>query len=271
MSAMLRLTLSVVASLAVVALSPVGVRTQSAVARHDLTARPPLEVNANIRVHKVMGETGTFMVGEFRPGFRNTPHHHTHDQINVGISNTFDIVTPAKSYPVSRLRGLMIPADVSHGNLVATDAAAPLLIEFQPVRRTDFPPEREKVVFPTASAPTPPPADSLELDFRPGSATWQRHPSGVRVSSRKGVRAAVSAMEIPASLKTPIAIRSQLPDAELFVYVLDGSVEASAGNTRHTASTGILFVNPPIAPSLHVRSMGPSASVLLIFEAVKAK
>lgn len=268
---MLRLTFHVFASLAVLVLSTAAGRTQSSVATYDLSGRPPVEVSANFRIHKVMGEIGTFMLGEFAPGFKNTPHHHTHDQINVGISHAFEIVTPAKPYPVSRLRGLFVLPDISHGNLVAAAAPAPLLIEFQPVRRADFPPEREKVVFSRAAAPTPPPAESLELDFRPESATWQRQPSGVRVSSRNGVRAAVSAMEIPASLKTPVAIRSQLPDAELFIYVFDGSVEATAGNARHAASTGILLVNPSSAPPLQVRAAGSAASLLLIFEAVKAK
>lgn len=271
MRAMRRLTLGLMAAIAAVALSPIAARTQSPVARYDLNGRPPLEVTANFRIHKVMGEFGTFMLGEFAPGFKNTPHHHTHDQINVGIANVFDIVTTAKPYPVSRLRGLFVLPDVSHGNLVAADAATPLLIEFQPVRRTDFPPEREKVVFPRAAAPAPPPAEGLELDFRPQSATWQRQSSGVRISSRQGVRAAVSAMEIPASLKTPVAIRSLLPDAELFVYVFDGSVEATAGNARHAASSGMLLVNPPSAPALQVRSTTPAASMLLIFEAAKAK
>lgn len=218
-----------------------------------------------------MGEIGTFMVGEFVPGFKSTPHNHTHDQINVGISSAFDIVTPAKPYPVSRLRGLVVPPDVLHGNLVAADATAPLLIEFQPVRRTDFPPEREKVVFPRSSAPTPPPAESLALDFRPESATWQRLPGGARVNARRGVAAAVSAWEIPPSLKTPVDLRPQLPAAELFVYVLDGSVEARAGNDRHAASAGILLVNPPNALPLQVRSTAPATTVVLMFEAVKPR
>lgn len=229
-----------------------------------------MSVNANLQIHKVMGEIGTFMLGAFAPGFKNAPHHHTHDQINVGISNAFDIVTPAKPYPVSRLRGLLVLPDVPHGNVVAADAATPLLIEFQPVRRTDFPPEREKVVFPRAESPASPPAESLEIDFRPESSTWQRQPSGLRVSSRKGVRAAVSAMEIPASLKTPVAIRPLLSDAELFLYVFDGSVEATAGNARHAASAGILLVNPPSAPALQVRSAAGTA-IVLVFEAAKPK
>lgn len=264
------MTFSLVASVAV-ALSPAVVQTQSGASKHDLRGRPALEVNANIRVHKVMGEIGTFMIGEFAPGFKSAPHHHTHDQINVGISSAYDVVTTAKPYPVSWLRGLVVPPDVQHGNLVAADALAPVLIEFQPVRRTDFPPEREQVTFPMAPTATPPPAKSLELDFRAESTAWQRLPSGARVNARKGVAAAVAAWEIPASAEVPIDIPSQLPAAEQFVYVLDGLVEARAGKDRHAAPAGILLVNPPGAPPLWVRSTGGGTSVLLVFEAAKAR
>lgn len=268
---MLRMTFGLLASVAVVVLSLAVVQSQGGASKHDLRGRPALEVNANIRVHKVMGEIGTFMVGEFAPGFKSAPHHHTHDQINVGISGTHDVVTTAKPYPVSLLRGLFVPPDVQHGNLVTADAPAPVLIEFQPVRRTDFPPEREKVAFPVAPAATPPPAESLELDFRAESAAWQRLPSGVRVNARKGIAAAVAAWEIPAPARVPIDIRPQLPAAELFVYVIDGVVEARAGDVRHAAPAGILLVNPPGAPPLQVRSTGGGASVLLVFEAAKPR
>ena len=266
---MLKPIIGVVAAAIVVALSPAAGGTQGVVARYDLTAAPPLEVNANIRIHKVMGDIGTFMLGEFAPGFKSTPHHHAHDQINVGISNTFDIVTATKPYPVSRLRGLFVLPNVSHGNLVAADAAPPLLIEFQPVRRTDFPPEREKVTFPMAAAPVSP-SDNLELDFRPESRTWQRQPSGVRTSASRGTAAAVAAWEIPASLTTPIEIPPQLPGAEVFAYVVEGAIDAQSQSGRHAAPAGTLLVNPPNASPLQVRSSN-GTSILLIFEATKPK
>jgi quercetin dioxygenase-like cupin family protein len=259
------------ASVAVLVLSPAGVRTQGVASTHDLRGRPALEVNANLRIHKVMGQIGTFMVAEFAPGFKPAPHHHTHDQVNVGISGVYHVVTTTQPYQVSLLRGLLVPPDVQHGNQVTADALAPVLIEFQPVRRTDFPPERERVTFPMASTATPPPAENLELDFRAESAAWQRLPSGARVNAKKGIAAAVAAWEIPASAKVPIDIRSQLPAAELFVYVIDGLVEARAGSDRHAASAGILIVTPPGAPPLQVRSTGGGTSVLLVFEAAKPR
>lgn len=122
-----------------------------------------------------------------------------------------------------------------------------------------------------ASAATPPPAESLDLDFRAESAAWQRLPGGARVNARKGIAAAVAAWEIPPSAKVPVDIRSQLPAAELFVYVIDGLVEARAGDVRHAAPAGILLVNPPGAPPLQVRSTGGGTSVLLVFEAANPR
>jgi hypothetical protein len=57
---------------------------QSSPTRHDLTVQPLMELNSNIRIKKVMGEIGTFALGEFNAGFTSNPHHHTYEQINIG-------------------------------------------------------------------------------------------------------------------------------------------------------------------------------------------
>jgi hypothetical protein len=62
---------------------PLGAQTSSAT-RHDLTLQPLMELNSNIRIKKVMGEIGTFALGEFNAGFTSNPHHHTCEPINIG-------------------------------------------------------------------------------------------------------------------------------------------------------------------------------------------
>jgi hypothetical protein len=252
----------------VVVVSATSWASQVRVARYDMGPPAALGVNANLRITKVMGEIGTLMLGDFTAGWKNTPHHHTHEQINVGISGAFAIVTTAGPHDVSRRRGLFLPPDVQHGNDVSGRTINPILLEFQPVRRLDFPPERQDVAFPRASAPTPAPA-GIELDFTPESSTWVRLPNGARVSARKGNRAAVSAWDLAAGLTEPTDLRGQLADAERFLYVAEGSADAHVGGERHAASAGTALVVSPDAPPIQIRATGAGAALVLVFEAAK--
>lgn len=256
---------AVIASM-VIACSAATGHGQSRVTRYDLAASPTVEIGANLRIKKIMGEVGTFMFGTFKAGWKNTPHHHTHEQINIGVTGAFNIVTPTTPHKVSRLQGLVIPPDVMHGNDVTGETQDPLLIEFQPVRRVDFPPEREKVAFKTADAPTPAPAD-MDLDFRPEASGWQPHASGARMNIKRGKGVAISAWQLPSSLKEPVEIRPQVPGAELFVYVLEGAVDAVVGGERHDAAGGVLLVIAPNAAAPRLRPT--SASVVLVLEAAR--
>lgn len=257
----------VIASVVVACSVSIG-QGQSRVTRYDLTTAPVVEIGANLRIRKIMGEVGTFMFGTFKAGWKNTPHHHTHEQINIGVTGAFNIVTPTTPHNVSRLHGLVIPPDVMHGNDVSGETQDPLLIEFQPVRRVDFPPEREKVAFKVADAATPAPAD-MDLDFRPETSGWQNHASGARMNIKRGKGVAISAWQLPASTREAVEIRPQVPGAELFVYVLDGDVEATVGGDKYAASTNVLLVIAPNAPAPRVRTTG--ASTVLVLEAAKVQ
>lgn len=241
---------------------------QAQVTRLELSTLPDLAVGQNLRIKKVMGQIGTFMIGTFKAGWKNTPHHHTHEQINVGLGGAFNIVTPATPHEVSRLRGLLIPPDVFHGNDVSSATDSPLLIEFQPVRRVDFPPEREKVAFRIAAAPVTAP-EGMDLDFRAESTTWRRLAEGIRVNSKKGVGAAVSAWEMSSAAKNAIDLRPQITGAEQFVYVFEGAVDVTVGAERHAAPAGTLLVIAPNATA-QIRATG-ALSRLLVFEATKVQ
>lgn len=66
----------------------------SALTFHDLKLLPLLDLNSNIRIKKVIGEIGTFMLGEFSAGFKSNPHHHTYAQINIGLTGKFTLRIP---------------------------------------------------------------------------------------------------------------------------------------------------------------------------------
>lgn len=258
-----------IACLVIVAGSTAVGNGQGRVTRYDVGALPMVEIGTSLRIKKVMGDIGTFMIGTFAAGWKNTPHHHTHEQINVGLTGTFNIVTPATPHEVSSMRGLIIPPDVMHGNDVTAQKESPLLIEFQPVRRVDFPPEREKVTFPRAAGPVTAP-DSMDLDFRSGSSTWQRVNDLVRVNVKKGAGVAVSAWQVSAGAKDNFVLRAQIPGSEQFIYLHEGAVELMIGGEKHAAAAGTLLVIAANSPTAQVRGTG-AASVLLVFEATKVQ
>lgn len=247
-----------------------GSASENKIAVYDLSAMPMLENNANVSTKKVMGEIGTFMLGEFRAGIKTTPHHHTHEQINIGLSGEFDIVSSSTPFRIAARRGVLMPPDVIHHNDVSGASAKPLEIEFQPVRRLDFPPERQKVTFPAAPDPRPMPDPArMTLDFSRESGDWERLPNGTRVKSATGKGVAVSAWEVSKSATRFFDLRLHVPGAEQFVFVLDGAVEARSGDQYRSAPTGALVVNPPNSRPLQIAAKGQAGATVLVFEATK--
>lgn len=254
---------ALVAGMAVSALSA----QPSAPVLHDLTGMPELELNSNIRIKKVMGEIGTFALGTFRAGFKSAPHHHTYEQINVGLTGAFTLPVAGIRHTVSARRGVAIPPDVEHNNDVPGDAGDPELIEFQSARRLDFPPERQQIVLPVGPAALPVPAGrQVAFDFGSSSPGWQAIAKGVRMHASTGGTTAISAWEFATSADEEIPLRVLLPGAEQFVYVVNGVVEATSEARRFAVNSGALAVNPLGGQPLRIRRQGKQPALLLVFE-----
>jgi quercetin dioxygenase-like cupin family protein len=235
---------------------------------HDLGAIPELELNANIRIKKVMGEVGTFALGKFRAGFKSTPHHHTYEQINIGLTGAFALPVAGVRHTVSAMRGVAIPPDVEHNNDVPGDAGDPALIEFQSARRLDFPPERQQIALPIGpTALSVPPGRQVAFDFGSSSPGWQAIAKGVRMHARTGGTTAISAWELASTVQDAITLRLLLPGAEQFVYVVDGVVEATSEARRFAMRSGALLVNPSGGQPLRLGRQGNQPALLLVFEA----
>jgi len=247
----------------------VALNAQSpALALHDVRGMPKLEINANIRTSKVMGDVGTFMLGQFRAGFKSAPHHHTYEQINVGLLGGFTLPVAGTRHPVSAMRGVLIPPDVEHNNDVPGDSGDPELIEFQSARRLDFPPERQQIVLPVGPTALPVPQDrQVAFDFSSTSAGWRTIAAGVRMQASAGSTTAISAWEFLPTAKGSVDLRLVLPGAERFVYVVDGAVQASADTTRLVAKAGALLVSASGASPVRVERQGSQPALLLVFEA----
>lgn len=242
--------------------------TTNHAAFHDLKALPELEVSADITIKKVMGEVGTFMLGRFRAGFKSAPHHHTYEQINIGLTGMYTLPVAGRRHTVSALRGVVIPPDVEHNNDVPQDAGDPELIEFQSTRRLDFPPERQQVTLPVGPTALPvPQGRQVEFDFGASSSGWKTIMRGVRMQASTGNTTAISAWELLPAAQDSVDLRLLLPGAERFVYVAEGSVEATADTKRIVMNPGALLVSASGASPLRVGRQGGQRALLLVFEA----
>ena len=245
---------------------PLGAQKSPATS-HDLTAQPLMDLNSNIRIKKVMGEIGTFALGEFSAGFKSNPHHHTYEQINIGLSGAFTLPVGGTAHTVAPLRGVVIPPDVEHNNDVPA-TANPVLIEFQSTRRVDFPPEREKVSLPVGPIALPVPAGrQVVFDFSAASTGWDTLANGVRLKASVGTVTAIAVWEIPSAARESFELRRQLPGAEQFAYLVAGAIEGGAGTERFAMTPGVLLVGSPGGPPLRATANGAERSVLLVFEA----
>lgn len=240
----------------------------SAPVLHDLAGMPELELNTNIRIKKVMGEIGTFALGKFRAGFKSVPHHHTYEQINVGLTGAFTLPVAGIRHAVSARRGVAIPPDVEHNNDVPGDAGDPELIEFQSARRLDFPPERQQIVLPVGPTALPvPPGRQVAFDFGSASPGWQGIAKGVRLHASTGGTTAMSAWEFAPTADDAIPLRLLLPGAEQFLYVVNGVVEATSEAGRVAVKSGALLVSPSGGQPLRIGRQGDQPALLLVFEA----
>jgi quercetin dioxygenase-like cupin family protein len=246
---------------------------ETKIAVYDLAGMPMLEASATLRLKKVMGQIGTFALGQFVAGIKSTnPHHHTHEQINVGLTSWLEQKVGGVPHRVAELQGTLIAADVVHGPIMTPEDAAPTFIEFQPVRRTDLPPERVKSAFPIAATEMPLPQGwRVALDFTSTSSDWERLSNGVRAKASTGKGVSVSAWQIPASATAPFDLQLHVPGAEQFAYIVSGAVEIGSGNERHQVKAGALLVNPPDSRPMQARAISTAAATLLVFEAAKTQ
>jgi quercetin dioxygenase-like cupin family protein len=237
--------------------------------RYDMTAQSWMELNPNIRLKKAMGEIGTFSLGEFKAGFISTPHHHTYEQITIGLSGEFTLPVGGVRHTVSALRGVVIPADVEHNNDVP-QSQTPTLIEFQSTRRVDFPPEREKVALPVGPVALQVPAGhDVIADFTTTSTGWKTTTEGVRVKASVSSVSAVGVWIVPVGVRQSFELRRHLQGSEQFAYLVEGAGEVSAGTERASMTPGTLVVGVPGSASLRATARGDRQTVWLVFEATR--
>lgn len=118
----------------------------------DMRQVPWDSIAPGVRAKTVVGSMGSVSMAEIAPGSRTTPHHHTRQQVNVGLSGEAQFQLDTATFRLHRGDWVMVRSDVTHGIANASDAPAQLL-ELHSVRRLDLVPPYPSVTWPRSASP----------------------------------------------------------------------------------------------------------------------
>src|SRR5687767_9702795 len=83
-------------------------------ARYDINAMPWTDLSPRLRIRAVVGQIGSFALGEFAAGSKTALHHHTYEQANLVLDGSLDIYVAGRPHALSARGGTLIPVDVEH-------------------------------------------------------------------------------------------------------------------------------------------------------------
>lgn len=257
------------ALIATVTLSPAQTE---AVAYHDFSTMAKWKLG-NGQIRAVMGQSGTLAVLEMPPGTlgpaanagRNA-HHHTQEQIVIGIGGSVIGVIGAGPYRLGSYGAVVVPSNWQHFGINGSVAEPATLIEFQPVLRKNwfspYPPDTsEKSAEPLAVSHD----QHLFEDFTPSTKGWRVEASGAssKVLSGKTIRLTMWDLTKPNAATDLGHAKS-----ERFVYVLEGNAEITVNSARREAKAETLAVISSAANDVRLTSLGKGRTIVAVFEAV---
>ena len=193
-----------------------------------LPSMPSVNV-ANVRVHTVVGSSASISYAAFDSGGATPLHHHTREQIDVGLSGVFDMTLGDQVETLTAGTAVIVPADVAH-SIVNNRSGVATAIEFHTVPRPDLVPPQPKMTFPVGPAAAPvAPSARLIVDIAAGSG-----------KTLTGKTCTVRWRE----LAGPTDVRSDASTTELFVYIARGSVRLAAAGDTSVVGAGTVVIVP---------------------------
>ena len=154
---------------------------------------------------------------------RTTPHHHTHEQINFGLAGSIAVTIDEARHELSKLRVTLAPSESAH--FAANDGGETVTFgEFQPVRRLDLVPPRQKVIFPAAPEPIAVPSNArVFVDFNPASGRSSSSGQDIGEKELIGAKCLVRVFRLQDTSRGGEIWLAPFPDPESFLYVADGA------------------------------------------------
>lgn len=219
---------------------------------------PAAQLSAGFLGRTVVGATGSFTYAEFDDGAGAALHHHTREQVNVGIDGVMEMGIGTHTEPLPVGTAVVTPANVRHA-IRNRSGGKRISLEFHTIRRPDLTPPRPRpaVPYPVAPEPVAVPDDRL-LAVPLASAT---QPPGVaKVISGETCTVAWRRL-VPGATATDLA--PSKASAELFVYVASGEADVTAPGLSRRVSAGTLVIVPGQQEHVMVKATG-SADVALV-------
>jgi mannose-6-phosphate isomerase-like protein (cupin superfamily) len=219
---------------------------------------PAAQLSPGFLGRTVVGATGSFSFAEFDAGAGATLHHHTREQVNVGIEGAMEMALGTHTEPLPAGAAVITPANVRHS--IRNRSGGKLIsLEFHTIRRPDLvaPRPRPTVPYPVASEPVVIPDDrKLVVQL----ATPDQ-PAGVAKTIRGDTCTLAWRRLVPGAAATDLApARSS---AELFVYVASGEADLTATGVSQRVSAGTLVIIPGHHEHVTLKAVG-SANVALV-------
>lgn len=217
----------------------------------NMRAVPAIELTPHLHLHTVVGNTASVSFAELDSGAVVAVHHHTREQVDVGLTGVIEATIGSHTEFLSPGTGIVIPADVDHGFRNGSPRPA-TAIEFHTVPRPDLVPPRPPMKFPAAPEPTGTPADQHLI---------------TRIdSSSGGMLEGRSCVVRWRSLTGPVEVHPHPTATELFVYVARGNATVIAAGHVHTISEGSLVIIPGGLTSVRIDPRGSSSTALVEFQ-----
>jgi mannose-6-phosphate isomerase-like protein (cupin superfamily) len=220
------------------------------IAVRHLPSIPSIELVPGVRVHTIVGATGSVSLGEFDSAGVAPLHHHTREQADVGLSGRSDMTIGTNVEFLEPGYGVIVPANVRH-SIANPRGGVRTVLEFHTVRRPDLVPPRPVITFPLAAEPVAFPADRRLV--RPMDAPNGSTLTGETCTMRW--RHVTGAVDVH-----PVATAT-----ELFVYVARGTVRVAAPGLSSTLSTGMLMMVPATTRNVQLSSAGAEDASVIEF------
>lgn len=206
----------------------------------------------------IVGATGSFTFGEFEDGAGAAIHHHTREQVNVGIEGVMEMALGTHTEPVPVGAAAISPADVMHS--IRNRSGGKLIsLEFHTIRRPDLTPSRTRPAVPypiSAEAVAVPDDSKLVVQLAsPGM------PAGVAKTAQGKTCTVAWRRVAPGAAATDLAPAKS--SAELFVYVVSGEADVTAPGLSQHVSAGTVVIIPGPQEHVMIKAAG-SADVALV-------
>lgn len=219
---------------------------------------PAAQLSTGFLGRTVVGATGSFSFAEFEDGAGAALHHHTREQVNVGIDGVMEMALGTHTEPLPAGAAVITPANVRH-SIRNRSGGRLVSLEFHTIRRPDLVPPRPRPVVPYPVAPEPVAIpDDRKLVAQLATPD---QPAGV-ARMIQGETCTVAWRRLVAGGKAEdlAPVRSS---AELFVYVVSGEADLAAAGLSQRVSAGTLIVIPGQREHVTLKAAG-SANVALV-------